>query len=195
MKLAQHSVSCSISILQCLLLSLLFSTAVVRAVEIENQTDGILSNLGVLPLQDQQLDLHRGGFVMPDGMMISLGIADLIMIDGALFAEQSWQIAPATLQQLSLGDITTGVSSGLSQSIIDNSLLQQGGLSVSSMINAESLAMTTLIQNSQDNRIIETFRTINIDISQFGSISNHVGIGSSYLWRSPSFQHMDLTNF
>ena len=167
-----------------LLLSLMVISGSVRAAESSAVVGETLNNLGVPPLHDQILEQHRGGFALPDGVLIALGIADLIMIDGALVAEQSWNIDPASLQQLAQGDLAITVSRYFVEGISGGQRLSQEGFEVSSYLNLDSLAMLNLIQNNLDNRVIETFRTINIDVSKLGNISGLMGVDSSLLWQS-----------
>ena len=166
-----------------LLLSLMVMSGSVRAAESSVAVGETLNDLGV-PLHDQILEQHRGGFALPDGVLIALGIADLIMIDGALVAEQSWNIDPASLQQLAQGDLAITVSRYFVEGISGGQRLRQEGFEVSSYLNLDSLAMMNLIQNNLDNRVIETFRTINIDVSKLGNISGLMGVDSSHLWQS-----------
>ncbi|MEH6824985.1 MAG: hypothetical protein V7629_13850 [Motiliproteus sp.] len=162
-------------------LFLALTPGIAASAETEQSVGALLRSFDALAIHDQELEQYRGGFVSSDGVTIAFGIADWVRIDGALVAEQSWHIDPASLRQIIQGGTTPGFDVNLIQGGNGVQQLLEEGLSVSNNLNSDTLAITTIVQNNQDSRIIETFRTINIDISKLGNNSRSIDIGRAYL--------------
>lgn len=170
-------------------LLLALTPGVVASAETEQSVGALLRSLDAIALQDEELEQHRGGFVSSDGVTIAFGIADLIRIDGAIVAEQSWHIDPVGLRQILQGGTTFEFDVNLIKGGNGEPQRLEEGLSVSNNFNSDTLAITTIIQNNHDSRIIETFRTINIDISKLGNSSRSIDIGRAYLRDYSTLSH------
>ena len=93
---------------------------------------------------DRELDATRGGFLLPNGLMVNFSIEKRIYHNGVeTFA--SFFEAPQNL-----------------------SLLQSSGLLNSGLDNP---SLNTLIQNDLDNQILNTINTINIELSNLREIN------------------------
>lgn len=127
-----------------------------------------LNNLAVIP--DQELAKMRGGFITADGLEVSLGFQQLVMINGVLKTTLNMDLT-------GLGGNSNGQGSALDQNKMIQ-LIQNGNHnSVSPDIAKNfSAGALTLIQNSLDTQLIQNFNVLNVDVSKFSQFrSNALG--------------------
>ncbi|SHO43659.1 hypothetical protein [Desulfopila aestuarii] len=104
----------------------------------------LVLNLQAEIATDAELDVMRGGFTSGDGLEISFGIEQAVLIDGIL-----------------------KVATSINTSSIAGMLARQTGTSSSLPISAEKIQsqLTTVIQNSLDQRIIDKITVINASVN------------------------------
>lgn len=95
------------------------------------------------PVSNSQLDSLRGGFVLPNGMIVNISIGKLVVNNGVEVYKSYFQSPD---QQLSTNSGEISLTTELSEAMLHS-----------------------VIQNDLDNQSIKVFNTINIDIK---NISN-----------------------
>lgn len=96
---------------------------------------------------DMELDSMRGGFLSTDGLEISFGVEQAVLIDGIL-----------------------QVATTFNASSITKMLPQQAADFSSVTMNSDVIRsqMNTIIQNSQDQKIIDSITVINASVTSLG---------------------------
>lgn len=124
--------------------------------------EGDTLNLMDEKIPDTDLNQYRGGYVDSSGVMIRFGLEKTVLIDG--------MVEFKSLFQLSLDEAGLAV-----QTPVRNALVQMGqhnqytSQTTSQIINN---ALTTVIQNNMDNKIIQNIQQFNIEISNIGQLNN-----------------------
>lgn len=111
---------------------------------------------GWVPVASDTLDSQRGGFAMPDGLMLSLGIDRLVAINGQLVAHTSINIpdlASMTAAQIEEADaalssvkLIQNGSGNVYQAALSNQTM--GGTIIQNTLNDQQIASATLIRAS-----------------------------------------------
>lgn len=98
-------------------------------------------------VSDLELDSMRGGFLSADGLEISFGVEQAVLIDGIL-----------------------QVATTFNASSITRMLPQQAAEFSSVTMNSDVIRsqMNTIIQNTQDQRIIDSITLINASVTSLG---------------------------
>ena len=117
-----------------------------------------LSNWQIIP--DQELAKMRGGFITSDGLNINVGLERLVMIDGTI--KTQFNLDLSGLNQ------NSGKSSSLPSD--QNNMIQLIQNGENNLVTPDVPAnfgggALTIIQNSQDNKLIQNFTTLQIDVS------------------------------
>lgn len=110
---------------------------------------------------DQELDSMRGGFTSTDGLEISIGVEQAVFIDGILQVVTNLSTLPITSmlqQQVDARDTNLVITQRLN-------LLQSDFSTIT--VNAEGMGsrLDTIIQNSGDQRVIDSITMINASVS------------------------------
>lgn len=113
---------------------------------------------------DQELDSMRGGFTSADGLEISIGVEQAVLIDGILQVVTNLSTLPITSilqQQVDARDTNLIITQRLN-------LLQSDFSTIT--VNAEGMGsrLDTIIQNSGDQRVIDSITMINASVSSLG---------------------------
>jgi len=101
-----------------------------------------------LAVSSAELDASRGGFILPNGIIVDISINKYILTNGTETYSYNYQ------------------------SPVNQLLVQGGRLNLSSKLTNSPL--TTIIQNSLDNQIISAINTINIDIRNLNSVNHNI---------------------
>ena len=110
------------------------------------------------------LDELRGGFEIPGGIAVSLGIERIVTINGNV-AERS---------QLNLGDLgalTSGAAKLATDTASQVRLIQNGVGSANLQLGSDALG-GTIIQNSLNNQLINNQTIINASVDARGMLQN-----------------------
>jgi hypothetical protein len=109
---------------------------------------------GLAPMSEAELASAYGGFILPDGMNINIGIEDQISVNGV----------PVSVSQLATGPLTTIKALPSVSAQIQN---------VNGLVSILQLAAggTTVISNSASNLSIDQLRTITIDVANFSKLN------------------------
>ena len=110
---------------------------------------------------DQELDSMRGGFTSADGLEISFGVEQAVFIDGILQVVTNFTTLPITSilqQQVDARDTNLTLPQRLN--------IMQSDLSTIT-VSAEGMysGLDTIIQNSGDQRVIDSITQINASVS------------------------------
>ena len=109
---------------------------------------------------DQELAKLRGGFITSDGLNINVGLERLVMIDGSVKTRFNLDLS-------GLGRSPAGPTPlpGNQSKLIQ--LVQNGGHNVVTADVPDDFAggALTIIQNSLDNKLIQNFTMLQIDVS------------------------------
>ncbi|WP_090719033.1 hypothetical protein [Nitrosomonas sp. Nm166] len=99
---------------------------------------------------DRELEEQRGGFLLPNGVMIDISIEKVVSLNGVQTFASYFQFP-------------------------DNNffLLQNGDGNITPDLSGSALA--SVIQNNLDNQIISTINTINLEISNLQNINLNDG--------------------
>ena len=113
---------------------------------------------------DQELDSMRGGFTSADGLEISFGVEQAVFIDGILQVATNFTTSPITnilQQQVDARDTNLTLTQRLN-------ILQSDFSTVT--VNADGMRsrLDTIIQNSGDQRVIDSITMINASVSSLG---------------------------
>ena len=111
-------------------------------------------------IPDQELAKMRGGFITSDGLNINVGLERLVMIDGTI--KTQFNLDLSGLNQ------NSGKSSSLPSD--QNNMIQLIQNGENNLVTPDVPAKfgggaLTIIQNSQDNKLIQNFTTLQIDVS------------------------------
>ncbi|NRA53564.1 MAG: hypothetical protein HRU23_05415 [Gammaproteobacteria bacterium] len=101
-----------------------------------------------LAVSSAELDASRGGFILPNGIIVDISINKYILTNGTETYSYNYQ------------------------SPVNQLLVQGGQLNLSSKLTNSPL--TSIIQNSLDNQIISAINTINIDIRNLNSVNHNI---------------------
>jgi hypothetical protein len=114
-------------------------------------------------VNDRELDSMRGGYASSGGLEISFGIEQAVFIDGILQAVTTFNSGSAT------GNLPDPRVVGQNTGLISASGVQLvlGGLAP---MDTEAVRshLFTVVQNSQDNKIIDNITQINATVSSLG---------------------------
>jgi hypothetical protein len=116
------------------------------------------------PVEPAALDELRGGFEMPGGLVVSLGIDRIVTINGNV-VERS---------QLNLGDLGT-LTSGMSKVSADTAnqvRLIQNGIGTANLALGRDVLGGTIIQNSLNDQLINNQTIINASVNARGMLQN-----------------------
>lgn len=114
-------------------------------------------------VNDWELDSMRGGYMSSAGLEITFGIETAVFIDGILQAVTSFNsISPV----VNLPDSRVIVQNAGLTSTSGDALVQSGFSPMDS--EAVSSHLFTIVQNSQDHRVIDTITQINATVSSLG---------------------------
>lgn len=116
---------------------------------------------GLRAVPDAELAQMRGGYITAGGIEVTFGIEAAVFIDGVLQAVTSLNAASA---DLGLSDphivARTGVDANIGLTLVNRQL------TMSSMdIDAVRSQLTTVVQNSQDHKIIDNIIQFNAVVS------------------------------
>ncbi|MFE8071277.1 hypothetical protein QQM79_09465 [Marinobacteraceae bacterium S3BR75-40.1] len=112
------------------------------------------------PLTEPELDQLRGGFIS-DGVVISIGLEQIISVDGETQVVNHLNIPELGQSGINLTQWTQGTTGNLAGTVMDGTRIA-GKLSDG--------AILTLIQNSLDGKLIQNFKALNIELHQFGRL-------------------------
>lgn len=113
---------------------------------------------------DEELDSMRGGFTSADGLEISFGVEQAVFIDGILQIATNFTTLPlTTILQQQIDTRSTNLI--LTQRV---NILQNDFSAVTVVADGLRPQLDTLIQNSGDQRVIDTFTMINATVSSLG---------------------------
>ena len=96
---------------------------------------------------DRELDTMRGGFTSSNGLEVFFGIEQAVFIDGIV--------------QVATNFNTSSIATMVPQKVNELSTLTTNVETISSQLN-------TLVQNSQDQRVIDSITLINATVSNLG---------------------------
>jgi hypothetical protein len=106
------------------------------------------------PLDEAALERLRGGFTTHDGLHIALGLERIVLLDGAVEARAAFHIP-----DLRLGQVERERLAGL---VVSNGF--------SDGVTGMHPGITTLIQNTLDNRTIQNLTIWNVDVANLGQL-------------------------
>jgi hypothetical protein len=111
-------------------------------------------------IPDQELSKMRGGFVTSDGLSINVGLERLVMIDGTVKTQFNFDLS-------GLGQNSNKSSSLPSDQNNMIQLIQNGDNNLVTQDVPANFGggALTIIQNSQDNKLIQNFTMLQIDVS------------------------------
>ena len=115
-------------------------------------------------VEPDALDELRGGFLVPGGLLVSLGIDRIVTINGNV-VERS---------QLNLGDLGT-LTSGMSKVSADTAgqvRLIQNGLGTANLQLGRDVLGGTIIQNSLNDQLINNQTIINASVNARGMLQS-----------------------
>ncbi|MFC5547113.1 hypothetical protein [Massilia aerilata] len=116
------------------------------------------------PVEPAALDELRGGFLIPGGLLVSLGIDRIVTINGNV-VERS---------QLNLGDLGT-LTSGMSKVSADTAnqvRLIQNGIGTANLALGRDVLGGTIIQNSLNDQLINNQTIINASVNARGMLQS-----------------------
>jgi hypothetical protein len=109
-----------------------------------------LANFEVLEAVDNTiLDSMRGGFVTGNGVRLDIGVEKASYVDGVLQVQNAFRVEDIALLQQGFG----------------------GNVSASDLQNVSS-AFNTLIQNNLDQKTIQNYTVIDVNVRNFGNLQN-----------------------
>ena len=109
------------------------------------------TNFEVLEAVDNEvLDTMRGGFVTADGVRFDIGVEKTSFIDGVLQVQNTFRAEDVSLIQKEFGGT---VSSGDLQNVAS--------------------AFNTVIQNNLDQKTIQNFTIIDVNVKNIGNLQNN----------------------
>lgn len=142
-----------ITTLLCLVSSF-YGQAATMKLTAQEQNDDTNEQKHWLPVSNAKLENNRGGFILPNGIIVDINIDKQILTNGIETFSYNYQ-SP------------------------DNQFLMQNGqLNISSTPDGSSL--TSIIQNSLDNQVISAINTINIDIRNLNSTNHQISSSDYY---------------
>lgn len=104
-----------------------------------------------------RLDVMRGGFELPSGLVASFGIERLVYVNGAL-------VATASVHIPDIGRMTPEQAQGLAE-VKRGMLVQVGG---GNTFNPSGAINGLVIQNSLDGQDIRALTTLNVGVGTLG---------------------------
>lgn len=107
-----------------------------------------------IPVPAGRLDAARGGFTIPGGLELSLGIERMVLINGQVVARTSIQIAD-------LRAIGSAEAAHVREALASTTLVQNGAANVYSGEGAAG----TFIQNSLNDQVIRTQTVISSTVN------------------------------
>lgn len=113
---------------------------------------------------EQELDLMRGGFSSADGLEISFGIEQAVFIDGVLQLATNLnasQLSSMLRKQVAPSNTDPMVAQGLN-------IMQSDFSTVTMNVDKIGSRIDTIIQNSGNQRVIDSITLINASVSSLG---------------------------
>lgn len=110
---------------------------------------------------DQELDSMRGGLTSADGLEISFGVEQAVFIDGILQVVTNFTTLPITSilqQQVDARDTNLTLTQRLN-------IMQSDFSTITVSADGMGSRLDTIIQNSGDQRVIDSFTLINASVS------------------------------
>ena len=112
-------------------------------------------------IPDRELSELRGGFITADGLNINIGLEQLVMIDGTTKSRINFNLSGGVQAA------STGAGSAPSNQSKNINFVQNGGNNFVTPDVPANFAggALTIIQNSQDSKLIQNFTMLNVDVS------------------------------
>lgn len=113
---------------------------------------------------EQELDSMRGGFTSADGLEFSFGIEQAVFIDGVLQLAtnlDALQITNMLRKQVTPSNTDPMVAQGLN-------IMQSDFSTVTMAVDGIGSRIDTIIQNSENQRVIDSITLINASVSSLG---------------------------
>jgi len=108
------------------------------------------------------LDAARGGFLTPDGLVVTLGLERLVTINGNVVERTQMQLGD-------VGKLARGEASLSREALGELRLIQNGDVRTLAG-NAQNLLGGTIIQNSLNDQVIKSQTAINATVNTAGML-------------------------
>lgn len=131
--------------------------------------------LAQLPaISDRELETMRGGYALAPGLEISFGIEQAVFIDGILQAVTSFNSSsPLVNLAIPVGAKNAGIL------LTSVEQLPPGILTPAILDTAAARShLFTLVQNSQDHRVIDTITKLDVAVSGLAFLRDHRTLSS-----------------
>lgn len=125
---------------------------------------------GVAPADATVLEATRGGFTLPDGLTVSLGIERLVLLNGEVIAHSSLQIA-------NLARLDVAEARQASTALSSVNLVRNGPHNMNSALMAAAIG-GTVIQNTLNDQHIDTRTVISSTVNSVGMLTTRNFQGS-----------------
>ncbi|KQQ96955.1 hypothetical protein [Massilia sp. Leaf139] len=113
-------------------------------------------------VDETTLDAARGGFITPDGLVVTLGLERLVSINGNVLERTQMQLGD-------IGKLARGEAALSREALGELRLIQNGDVRTLAG-NADNLLGGTVIQNSLNDQLINNQTSINATVNTAGML-------------------------
>lgn len=113
-------------------------------------------------VDETTLDAARGGFITPDGLVVTLGLERLVSINGNVVERTQMQLGD-------IGKLARGEAALSREALGELRLIQNGDVRTLAG-NADNLLGGTVIQNSLNDQLINNQTSINATVNTAGML-------------------------
>jgi hypothetical protein len=120
--------------------------------------DNVEPTAGWVPVNDNQLAQMRGGFSLPSGLKVSLGIERLVSINGNIVARTSFDIS-------NLGQLSEAQLQQTREALSSVKLIQNGSANIYQAGDSSGAVGGVVIQNTLNDQLIKSQTVINSTVN------------------------------